>query len=631
MAVLGGLAAARYLPLLDETRALRASLERLATRAGQLGLNLDRGGLAELTAGLNDARSRFDRLAIVAETDPLVGVLRGFGPFNGQVRGADSLIAAGREMLDAGDEATAVAARYVAIREVQSTDPAGHSTMADLVALMAGSRDAVSRAQSHVNSARALVATVPDGLWGPLDGARDLMIEKLGQYAPALDTFAEIDDVLPGMMGWGDRKRYLVLAQNPAELRPTGGFAGTYGIVAFQDGRIVERKFEDAVAFDTRFRHHVAYVEPPAGLKGHLLGNFSWELADANWSPDFPTAARDALRLYTHESGDRDIDGVIAITTYAMDELLSVTGPITVPEYAVTVAAGETTLKALQNTRVSARPGENRKAFLDVFAAKVLDSLFSLRPSAWQSLLGRLEVIAGERRAVAWFADPTAQALAANAGWSGAVRQDEGDYVYAVDANVGPVSKLNLVTDRAQTLDVRLDEFGNADDRLELTWTNGINEAKGLPLRRLAGTGGVGSLNILGTYTRVMAAARSRLESVEGGSIVQLTGAEVVAEEAGRAVFGSYIMVPPGSTSVTFRWISPYAADLTDGIGTYRLVVQRQPGTRGEPLEVRIQVPDGSSIIDATPGLDVTGTIATLRTTLLEDVSLTVKYRSGSP
>jgi hypothetical protein len=40
-------------------------------------------------------------------------------------------------------------------------------------------------------------------------------------------------------------------------------------------------------------------------------------------------------------SRDARIDGVIGITTSTIDELLKVSGPITVPEYGATIASGE--------------------------------------------------------------------------------------------------------------------------------------------------------------------------------------------------------------------------------------------------------------------------------------------------
>ena len=155
------------------------------------------------------------------------------------------------------------------------------------------------------------------------------MAGPIEQYRPILAEYSRYDQIIPDILGWGGQKRYLVLAEDPAELRPTGGFIGTYGVVTFTNGRITERAFHDVYQLD--LQDGLPYVQPPDALKDHLLGDYPWQLADANWSPDFPTSAQDALRLYALESKDTDIDGVIGITTYALDRILDVTGPIAGP------------------------------------------------------------------------------------------------------------------------------------------------------------------------------------------------------------------------------------------------------------------------------------------------------------
>ena len=208
---------------------------------------------------------------------------------------------------------------------------------------MATSSGDIDQIQALLASARQHLDQVPANAIGQIRDARDLMAAPLVQYGPVLDQYVSLQSTLPGILGWGEEKRYLVLAEDPAELRPTGGFAGTYGILGFKDGRIVERAFHDVYQLD--LKPGLPYVLPPDGLKNHLLGQFSWQLADANWSPDFPTSAQDAIRLYTLESGDSNVDGVIGITTYALDHVLNVIGPVAVPEFSATVKPGETTLE----------------------------------------------------------------------------------------------------------------------------------------------------------------------------------------------------------------------------------------------------------------------------------------------
>ena len=186
------------------------------------------------------------------------------------------------------------------------------------------------------------------------------MVGRIDAYGPLLDSYLTASARLPAILGWDGPRRYLVLTQNPAELRPTGGYTGSYGIIAFDKGQITERVFRDIFLLDLPWDY--PFIEAPTELTNYLLGPTQpWQLADANWSPDFPTSAQDAIRLYENESGDTQIDGVLGITTYTIDELLKVTGPITVPEYGATIATGETTLKTLQLTRVCPGPGGQPK------------------------------------------------------------------------------------------------------------------------------------------------------------------------------------------------------------------------------------------------------------------------------
>ena len=319
---------------------------------------------------------------------------------------------------------------------------------------------------------------------------------------------------------------------------------------------------------------------------------------------------------------------MLGITTYTIDELLKVTGPISVPEYDATIASGETTLKTLQLTRVP-KPGENRKAFLSTFADRLFASLLALPPRQWVDLLGQADTFRTQRLLLAWFKDADDEAVATRNGFDGVVRQDPGDYVYPVDSNVAPASKLNAITTRSLHLDVKIDAVGNALDTLDVTWDNPIDTPVGKPYRELPT---LEDLDILGMYFRLLAPERSRVEDVSGGSLVELTAPAVVDEEAGRAVIGAYTMVPPGKTKLRYVWTSPYASDVDETGGVYRLTIQKQPGLLPGPLTVTIHVPDGFRIASASQGLQVSGADATLTTTFSQDVELGLRYvPTGTP
>ena len=618
----GLLAAVRYLPALDDARTLRTDLEAMASRAQAAGLAIDQQTLDWLDADLTAARGRLDRLSGLLADDPFVAVARAFPPTSANVQGADAVVAAATDLFDAADQGLAIGDRFVAIKEAQAADPATASALSQLVELMATSRDQAVAAQAAMTRAQETLATVPDGLAGPIVGARDAMIERVDKYAPLLDSYVTASARLPAILGWDGPRRYLVLTQNPAELRPTGGFIGSYGIIAFDKGRITERTFRDIFLLDLPWDY--PFITPPTELADYLLGPTQpWQLADANWSPDFPTSAQDAIRLYANESGDTKIDGVLGITTYTIDALLKVTGPVTVPDYRVTIASGETTLKTLQLTRVAQDPADSRKAFLSAFADQLFGTLLSLPTAKWGDLLGEAGTFQSQRLLLAWFKDPADELLVTDGGFGGEVRQDDGDYLYPVDSNVAPASKINAIATRSLKLDVEIDDVGNARDTLDVTWQNPIDTEVGKPYRELPT---LEDLRVLGMYFRVLTPDRSRVESVSGGSFVQLTSPAQVGEEAGRTVIGAYMAVPPGQASLQYSWTSPYAADVDETGGVYRLTIQKQPGLLPGPLTLTIRVPDGFRITNASDDLTVSGRMATLETTFAEDIVLGLRY-----
>ena len=215
------LAAFRYLPALDEARALRTDLETMVDRVREAGLGIDRATMDALDADLVSARGRFDRLHGLLADDPLVALARGLPPTAANVRGADQVVAAAGNLLDAVGDGLVIGRRFVEIREAQAADPASASALSELVELMATTRDSAVAAAASIATARQHLAAVPDGLVGQVESVRDAMTARIDTYGPLLDTYVDVSARLPSILGWDGPRRYLVLTQDPAELRPT--------------------------------------------------------------------------------------------------------------------------------------------------------------------------------------------------------------------------------------------------------------------------------------------------------------------------------------------------------------------------------------------------------------------------
>ena len=120
----------------------------------------------------------------------------------------------------------------------------------------------------------------------------------------------------------------LVLFENPSELRPGGGFVGSYADIALADGDITGISVHDVADVDSTFHGKII---PPLPLQLEVTG---LRPADGNWFFDFPTSASETISLFDASSLYADssttFDAAIAVSPQVVSDLLSLTGPLTV-------------------------------------------------------------------------------------------------------------------------------------------------------------------------------------------------------------------------------------------------------------------------------------------------------------
>lgn len=123
----------------------------------------------------------------------------------------------------------------------------------------------------------------------------------------------------------GDRypHRYLVLLQNDAESRPTGGFIGSYMIVDLNDGVITKTEFHDVYETDGQLKEDIPAPEDIAKITK------TWRMRDSNYSPDYAISAEKAAWFLQKEKGP-SVDSVIALNQHFLAELFDITGPVSV-------------------------------------------------------------------------------------------------------------------------------------------------------------------------------------------------------------------------------------------------------------------------------------------------------------
>ncbi|MGI9146218.1 MAG: DUF4012 domain-containing protein [Chloroflexota bacterium] len=123
--------------------------------------------------------------------------------------------------------------------------------------------------------------------------------------------------------------RYLVVFQNPAELRPTGGFPGTMALLTLDHGKLVAYEFFDAHELTDVYLAHRQTVLPQPWPIERFFPQTGFLLHDSLWWPDFPRSAKQLMAMYA-ETGWPTIAGVVAVQPEVASTLVGVTGPFTV-------------------------------------------------------------------------------------------------------------------------------------------------------------------------------------------------------------------------------------------------------------------------------------------------------------
>lgn len=476
-----------------------------------------------------------------------------------------------------------------------ATSPGGPT--ARLAALMASEGPAIERALTALSAASGRAAALSaDGLVAPLARAVRSAQDALGKAAPLLTRARSLMPLMTYLLS-GDH-RILVISQNGAELRPTGGFAGSFGIVEVGSAGVHLDEYKDVYTLPVQ--HYK--VTPPVGA---LMGrNFFFR--DANWWLDFPTSARTMLGFW-RDYGQAPVDGLIAIDTVTMKELLAATGPVTVPAFRQTFTADNLLDRLLYLVEVKKGGQADRKDVLVALAneleKRVLDSSAEVLVKSARSL----GASADEKHVQMYFTDPRAQAAADALGWSGRVAAPAGttDLVAICNAMNRP-GKVNIAMRKTITYSVRLMPDRSADTTLVLSYANTGPYRAGLPpsfrdwLRVYRAPGVVFPTALPGggapqTITEFGMPAEARLfELLRGQSRVETFTARVPGAMAGEG---------------------PAAGSAQARAAHYRLRMVRQPDLQDIPTTFALTAPTGWRVTGASARFTASGSPVAVTTT----------------
>ena len=149
----------------------------------------------------------------------------------------------------------------------------------------------------------------------------------VGQASDVVDAVNRAAALLPPMMGAGGERNYVLLFQNPAELRATGGISGALAQITVANGSISLTRQASSADFPKFPSPVLPLPVETRGLYGDITGQF---IQDVNLTPQFPLSGELAAEMWRQRFGVQ-VDGVVSVDPVVLGYLLRATGPITLP------------------------------------------------------------------------------------------------------------------------------------------------------------------------------------------------------------------------------------------------------------------------------------------------------------
>ncbi len=617
-----------------------ADSQQLAT-TGEAGLQQLQSGLAAAAdmdfataqADLQAARESFASVGAELAGKPswLFQVAKALPGSAGAAGHSRDLAAAGEEMAAGGE---ALSSSLTSL-QLQGSEP-----ITDQLKSLRGQLEV---AHGHLSRAADLLRGVPpEAVPEPYRERFGAVQQLLPTAVQTLETFGQAADFAYGFLGGDGPKTYLIVSQNPNELRGTGGFLGGLAVVTVDRGAIQRLDMPGGGPYDLEAAQKVR-VAGPKPLR--LLRDGGWYIWDANWWPDGPTSL-DKVEWFWKNSDGRPVDGVLAVGAHAFADLLAVTGPVDMPEYGKTITAENFIVETQESVELEYDREENKpKQFLADLAPRVLERLFKQRGPQLVSTLGSVRDSLASGSILLRLRDGDLQARAHAWGWDGALRPAEGDYAMLVDTNIGGgKTDGSIAVDVAHRAEVQAD--GSIIDTVRVTRTH-----RGTPGDHFTGVTNVDYMRLYVPEGAELLSASGFNPEVEQQLKDPLPGSlrdpdvaaaedkalrdEVsgtrITRELGKTAFGNWVVLPVGETrTVELRyrlpqrlWVPAARADWLGKLlgatpspyAVYQLVLQAQPGTTDRRITHELALPAQASVAwsQGSSGLHVQAEAGSLR------------------
>ncbi len=420
-------------------------------------------------------------------------------------------------------------------------------------------------------------------------------------------TSASLDDMttfLLGLLAPKESKEYLVVFQNNDEIRPTGGFLGTFLLVQFEGGtfKILDAPGNGPFALSDLIAKKNLPPQPLLSIVPY------WTFHDSNWFLDAPTSAKTMIDFYKQDRGFAP-DGVLFLTPGIMEDILRITGPVRPEHYAVDISAENFVAATEQQVQFGYDKAlNNPKQFLIDLVPTMITKLSTLgTPDALKAMAMTLKRF-NQNDIMVYSSDKDVQNAVATLGWDGALNSLTGDGLAVVDTNLGGGKTDRSITEKV-TVNVTL-QNGLLQHQVQVTRThhgtagNILTGDTNRDFLRIYTPSNAQFTSITGATIpnaswwqtpSSVASMPNILQTTEGQTLVDQANGYRITHESGRMVFGAWSQIAPGqSQTITFTYTTPAP---TGDNTTWNFDWQHQPGAvPARTWIVNFSLPSGKTI-----------------------------------
>lgn len=393
-------------------------------------------------------------------------------------------------------------------------------------------------------------------------------------------------EVLPNLLGVDGEKFYFVIFQNDGEIRPTGGFMTAYGILRVDKGKLTPILSQDIYYLDSLLTKTesapevlIKYVRLPYQEELKRGIKPQWRLRDMNLSPDFRLSMEKFYSYYQKIPGTRKIDGILAVDTQVLVEILKIIGPIGVPEWGnfspeidkrcncpqVVYRLEELADKPVSTLNVT------RKAVIGPLMHSVLLNVFQSPKAKMPLLFQAFLKLIQEKHLLVYLFDEKAQKAVEAFNLGGRIKDYHGDYFHLNDCSFSG-AKSNLFIKQSVEHRYEIEADGSIIKTVIINYKNPA-PASNCNIEK-------GDLCLNAPYRDWV-----RLYLPKGSILMEASGFDfqvISYEELGKTVFegffgDKYPLRPQGTAKISFKYKLPFKFDKNEQFG---LLIQKQPGVQ---------------------------------------------------